>query len=239
MRRVRDWPVWACFLLLAGTSGSAVGDFAQFYDGNDYPENEGWMRYTYDPNGELRRGVRDGVLTLDSLASGQIYDYYVVTDAALTPSPGQTLLASWRMRVTDGASGGHWSDTMVVIENETNEYACFYIGVDFLSELGDLHTPPHLLPIEPQVWHTYDFVSSDLESYRLYVDGEFVFESWLHGNSWTDGPLVAWGDGGQGAVSSRSEWDYLQVQVVPETSTLTSIVLLLAAAGLRRRGNKR
>ncbi len=239
MRSVRVWHDLAGLILLSAVCGAAPGGVEYLYDGNDYPENEGWTRYTYDPNSQLDRGVRDGIFTLDTLASGLIYDYYVVTDPALTPGTGQTLLASWRMRVTDGATGWYWSDTMVVIENEAEEHASFYIGTDFISELGDINIPPHLLPIEPQVWHTYLFVSDDLLSYRFYVDGVFAFESWLHGGSWSEGPAVAWGDAGQGAVSSRSEWDYVQVQVVPESSVLTSIAVLFAVTGFRSRGDNR
>ncbi|MCA9245420.1 MAG: hypothetical protein KDA32_15810, partial [Phycisphaerales bacterium] len=55
-------------------SPAAAEPYRIAYEGNDFPEDEGWHRVT--TGGGAERTLEDGVLTLDGLASIETNDVY-------------------------------------------------------------------------------------------------------------------------------------------------------------------
>ena len=81
MRTIRGarllFTVWAALL---GTQVAGATPFWIAYEGDDYPENQGWERVYGDehgPNsGGAIRSLADGIFTEDSLHDDQIFDFY-------------------------------------------------------------------------------------------------------------------------------------------------------------------
>ncbi|MBU0618096.1 MAG: hypothetical protein KKI02_10300, partial [Planctomycetes bacterium] len=68
------------------------------YEGDDFPENEGWERRTRE--GGAVRWLEDGALVLDSTGSLWITDSYRHEDIR-RPESGELFVAEWRMRVDE------------------------------------------------------------------------------------------------------------------------------------------
>jgi hypothetical protein len=85
--------------LVLGVPSAALADqYWITYEGNDYPENEGWDRHAY--GGGAERYLQDGVLILDGRASPDISDFYR-WNLPSDPGPGEYFVAQWRMRVDE------------------------------------------------------------------------------------------------------------------------------------------
>ena len=203
-------------LLAVGSLPASAEEFYLRYDGNDFPENEGWERWFSDPGGQIKREIDNGVFRLDTRASTAIYDAYVMQSEALDLLPGEELRMSWRMETIETQTPYWLSDVLVGLTNADAAYAEFSIAPGFIRE-GDLPggDPAHLYLFDAGVPHTFSFVTADMQEYDLFVDDEFAFHGGFHDNA-AVGPLHAWfGDGAIG-LSSLSEWDWVEIAVVPE-----------------------
>jgi hypothetical protein len=61
------------------------------YEGNDFPENEGWWHIWGPEPGE--RWIEDSVFVLDTLRDTHIADFYVMNMwGSLDPGPGETFV---------------------------------------------------------------------------------------------------------------------------------------------------
>jgi len=201
------------------------------YDADEtFPEQDGWSRRTTGPAGEIKRGIEDGVFWLDTRASALISDSYLVFDPALEVAPGESLHVTWRMRTLETDTFGYISDVVVGVTNAAREYVTFFLAPEFVSEQGEAPPgePEHYYPIQGGVFHWYQFATSDMQAYELYVDGQLAIEGSFSGNSWTPGPYVRFGDGIVGRTS-LSEWDFVEVAVIPEPSGLGLLVGLAVA----------
>jgi hypothetical protein len=229
------------FGLLAYVVGAGRAEpFYLRYDADGtFPEEEGWHRELSDPSGELERSALDGTFHLNTLASPGIYDFYAVVDARLQPGPGEWLEVNWRMLTRTCETPETISDVEVAITNGDQEYAQFFLGTDFVSGPGYPGIEPHYVhPIEAEVWHEYSFVSADLETFELHVDGEFAISGDFVGASWAPSPNVAFGDTVYG-LSSDSLWDFVEVRVVPEPSTAMLLAALVWLTSGQKRGERR
>lgn len=225
-------------LLLAALASASAGladPFYLRYDADEtFPEQEGWSRHRHDPNGEIRRGIEDGLFWLDTRASLSISDFYRVTDAALEPAAAECLRITWRMRTLETDTFGGISDVALGFTNSTREYVEFFLAPEYVSEQGEAPPgePEHLYSIESGVFHTYTFVTFDAHTYELYVDGVDAFEGAFSGYSWAPGPNAAFGDVIRGR-SSLSEWDFVEVAVVPEAGTAVLSLVMAVLVGRR------
>jgi hypothetical protein len=207
---------------------SAVADeYWVSYQGNDYPENEGWAR-TFTDGGAIRR-LEDGALVLDSLRSVMIVDFYEMS-RPIDPDPGELFVMRWRLKVDNVPQR---EDPSVVAFSDT------FTGVAFeFSESYVLSTLEQGVsaPFEPNVYHAFEFTSRDMTTYELAVDGvpTLVGEFRPIGNP----SRVAWGDGVQG-TASISRWDYFEFGVVPEPGGLVFLACAMIASILRNRHSKR
>lgn len=220
MKRVtgRTWRLTLAVLatLALGATVTVASQWWVAYEGNDFPENEGWERHLY--GGGADRYFQDGSLVLDGRASTSIADFYrqpLTSD----PGEGEVFQAEWSVYVADltgfadpgVAIGSHGHGSVVLVYQENRIYSLLEgVYVNFTPGLA----------------HDYLLTSSDMfTTYSLFVDGVLahvgVFIGPM-GQSQAD-----WGDYGQGA-SSLSLWDYFRFGVVPEPAT----GLAVGSAGL-------
>ena len=193
------------------------------YEGNDFPENEGWTRVV-DGIGPAERTLNDGVLTIDGLADRQIDDYYRM-ERSIDPEPGEEFVMEWRLRVDEIV--GHplaLYDPGVAVFSDDDWTVSLLFGVDFIRSFHE----NVVIPMQPGVFHEFKFRSSDMRNYKLYVDGALVHD----GSFWEptfESSKVAWGDVARGSASI-SNWDYFRVGVVPEPATIWLVLVGLTAA---------
>ena len=216
------------------TAGIATAEpYWVAYEGNDYPENEGWYHSWGDPSGEFNgpgadRTIADGVLSIDSLSDQSIYDFSRLDlPGQFDPGVGEVFVVEWRLKVDDVV--GTWYDPSVGFGSDDAWQVAFGFYVDRIeSSLEDDVT----IPIAPGVFHEYRCLSSDMRTYDLYIDGELAHQ----GTFWQGimESYIGWGDVVSGAAS-LSHWDYIRFGIVPEPSSLFALMGLCTCAVRRRR----
>lgn len=191
------------------------------WEGNDYPENDGWERRVNGSGGPAIRTLNDGIMTMDGRADLQIDDYYRM-ERPLNPEAGEEFIMQWRLRVNevDGHPLGLY-DPGVQLYSDDDWAVSLLFGTDFIRSFHEDLT----FPMEGGVFHTFEFRSLDMRSYRLFVD-----DSLIHvGSLWEpdfDRSRVHWGDLARGSAS-LVDWDYFRFGVVPEPGTGISLLALL------------
>jgi len=107
-RCVRGIVLTGALLLLAGAPGRAE-QFWIAYEGDDYPENQGWNRVFGNgagpDQGGANRSVSDGIFTLESLYDVSVCDFYK-QERTVDPGPADLFVAEWRVRI-DPSSDPH------------------------------------------------------------------------------------------------------------------------------------
>ena len=219
---------------LLAMSSSALGEpYWITYEGNDLPENEGWNRSWGNDDGQYHgdgayRTVENGILTMDSLYDLRVYDYaYLVLPGQVDPEPGEAFVAEWRLKVDD-TIGDDYDASVAIISDDawSLAFGCFP------DRLESLYEDNVSIPITPGAFHEYRVLSSDMQTYQLYVDEELAHHgAFLHS---VGASYVAWGDGVRGAAN-RSHWDSFHFGVIPEPSSLLMLMGLCACAARRRR----
>jgi len=221
------------FVVLAALGGFASTAGAEqywcTYEGNDLPENEGWERQWGDPYGPggpgAIRTLADGVLTMDSLFDQSIYDFARIRrPGELDPGVGEVFVAEWRLKV-DEVTGDYYDPSVSVNSDDSWIVGFGYYRDRIASKFED----NVWIPFAPDVCHDYKFVSWDMRTYELYIDGDLA-----HVGTFWDGlteSYVAWGDVVSGAAS-RSHWDYVRFGVIPEPASF--VMLLALGIGLIR-----
>ena len=81
---------------------------------------------------------------------------------------------------------------------------------------------------EPMEFHEWEFRSSDMRSYTLYLDG-IVAQTGMFTYTGVVNSRMSWGDLVYGA-NSNSDWDYFRYGIVPEPSTCILLLAGLCAA---------
>lgn len=224
--------------LFAGGPAVATPFYVRYDADETFPEQEGWTRFTNDYYGQVRRTLTGEALIVDSSASAELFDSYFVDLPDITPATGERLEVSWRMRTTfDTTPVPEASDVVVTVINAEDAYAILFLGEDFVADYAVIPEPPSVYPVTAGAFHEYRMVA-DMASYQLYVDGQFAFSGVFHGTSWTPGVKVLFGDSHIGQASV-SEWDYVEVQVVPEPGALAAVAFLLGGVAVSERGGRR
>lgn len=224
-------------LCVLAASGPAVAEpFFLRYEADVLPEADGWSRQSGGPSAELIREIDDGVFRLDSRASGAIFDFYRLRVDALDLLPGESLRLKWRMRTLETTGSPGRSDVALAVTNGQTAYALLFLAPDLVSEDEVLGGPlEHEFELTPGAWHTFELRSADLHLYTLQVNGAAAFEGAFHDSALL-GPLeIAFGDVVSGRAS-LSEWDYVEIAVVPEPGPALGLVLLCGR--LRRRAER-
>lgn len=195
------------------------------WEGNDYPENEGWERQI--TNGGATRSITDGVMTLDTTADLWSNDFYRLR-RDIDPSAGETFRAEWNLRVDEVVGEIDVEPSVGIFSNDA-----WAIGLEFgRDHLESVFESYQAVFYDPDTAHDFVITSDDMREYTLYIDGVVAREG-LFVEVLTP-RFVAWGSGMLGA-SSRNHWDYFRFGVVPEPSTAAALVCLSVIFVLRRR----
>jgi hypothetical protein len=234
-------------------AGVAVGEpWWIAYEGDDLPECRGWTRYWGNWQGEYqgpgayrtintggdpldsmdpRRHalIEDGVITYDSLYDAGVFDLNRLYRKVDPTGPSEQFVAEWRVRVRRVVRGH--DDPNIVVFSDTAKAFSFRLSEDSVTSGFD---PTLKVSIVPYIFHSYRMESSDMLTYRLYVDGKLVHE----GPSWqgVTKSRVGWGDGTQGAASLH-DWDYVRVipKPIPEPAGLMLMICALCSGRPLRR----
>lgn len=221
-----------CFIVVVifGVALGGADTYWVTYEGNDFPENEGWTR-SYGAGG-ADRWIDDGVLVLDGRADIGIYDSYSML-RPVDPEPGELFIVRWRLKIQD-LSG--WADPAVGVFSDESWSVAFTFSE---SQVINLDDPDMSATFEPGVFHCFELRSWDMRSFELRIDntvalaGDFVHV--------ITASKVTWGDGAVGSAS-LSQWDYYSFGVVPEANSavgfamLSSIAFFIGIRHFRRKG---
>jgi hypothetical protein len=194
------------------------------YEGNDFPENEGWERVTY--NGEANRWIEDGALVIDSLHDPHVEDLAKM-ERWMDPDAGELFVAEWRLLVEAPSTG--YDAGVAIARSFLPGFVFFGFGPDRAwNALDNL-----FFDIEPGIYHTYRFESEDMVDFDFFIDAQLSQEGaflWPSSNQ----SSVGFGDQFDG-WASLSHWDYFRFGVIPEPSgsllALTALCLTLRMLG--------
>ncbi len=223
--------------LIAGALalGAALAHAAPYWvswEGDDWPENQGWTRNWGNWDGQYQgpgacRTLENGVLTYDSLYDPGVFDYYhMERPGQLDPQePDEYFVLEWRLKVSQVV--GYFDPGIGVNSDEAWAVGFSYAYDHIWSNFEDAS-----IPFEPGVFHDYRLISSGMRDYELVIDGVNVREGqFVH---LLNQSYVGWGDDWQGFASLHS-WDYVRYGVVPEPGTIALTIAFLAWRGARRR----
>jgi len=196
------------------------------WEGDDYPENQGWQRITY--YGGSHRWLGLGNMVIDGLVTPTGSSDFYRLDASMDIGPDQFFLMEWRLRVDQvpgledpGINMTSLDQAMLTIVYSADRFYILdeHIWIDFA----------------PGVFHEYSLKSYDLVTYTLHIDGELAHTGQYTPAGWDSG--VQWGDYGQSS-RSLSTWDYVRFGIVPEPTGallgLAALLVLLSSPGIRR-----
>jgi len=196
------------------------------WEGNDFPENEGWTRE--GSGSRASRSLLDGVMTLDSLANDNGQDFYGFYGAP-DPAPGEEFVVQWRLRVNEVIwdNPNFRYDPGWSVNSADGWQAHLVLGVDELHNLLEQID----VSFEPGVFHEWEFRSTNMRTFTLALDGTLVSTGAFVGG--LPEAQVAWGDFVWGPTSNV-EWDYFRFGVVPEPASCVSVLTLAFAYSSRR-----
>ena len=224
---------WVPLLVGLSFSVTALGEpYWIAWEGDDFPENQGWERrygnWDGEWQGQANRTLENGILTIDSMHDDGVYDFYrIIRPGEIDPGQGETFVAEWRMKVEDLA--GAWRyDPQVAIASDSG----WNVGLNFnVDTVQASYSLPYSATFAPDEYHTFRFETTDMRTYNLYIDGAFGMSGEF--KLLVSQSRVGWGDGWQGAAS-RTQWDYLRFGVVPEPSSGVSTALAVMLIGRSR-----
>lgn len=221
--------LFVALLAAALAAPAAATPYWVAWEGNDYPENEGWERYHYGNDGPpASRSLADGIMTMDGLASIEIVDAYRM-ERVLDPELGEEFVVQWGLRVNEVGNPNYPYDPGLLIYSDDGWQIILVIGVDEVHSILEHEDVAFL----PGVFHAWELRSPDMRSYTLLVDGSVIHTGTFISSGATKS-RVDWGDVVAGA-NSHSDWDYFRFGVVPEPGSCLSLLALACIARVPNR----
>lgn len=209
----------SCLLLALGTAHANASPYWVAWEGDDYPENEGWTR-DYGSHGPASRTLSGGMLTIDSLTDPAIFDYdRIDRPGSFTLFPGETFVAQWRVRVDQIAGPYPYDPGVAIFSDDTWD-----LGFEFGANSAHSTFEDAQVPYTPNAFHTFELTTSNFRSYELRIDGILA----RIGSFWepaVTASYVAWGDAIEGSAS-LADWDYFRFGIVPEPPSAAAAVLI-------------
>ena len=214
----------AAVFLAALVCGAGADEYWFAYEGNDFPENEGWLRSFSDPAAE--RWLEGGSLFIDSRADVDITESYgMKREDGINPEPGETFIARWRLQVHELVG---FADPGVSILSD-DRYALIFIFSE--RRVWSAYEANVYADFEPYVFHRFELRSENMRDYELFIDDQLAIEGVFKETFF--GPGVGFGDLVRGGAS-LAEWDYFRFGVVPEPSSVMLLVQLFYVSTTRR-----
>jgi len=214
-----------CFIsLVVAVAGVATAEqYWIAYEGNGWPEDEGWWHIWGDE--QAHRWIEEGALVIDSLHDIGIADFYDMhMHGQLDPEPGETFVLQWRLRV-DEVIGTR--DPGVGVSSDEGWTVSFTFEE---AAIWSTFEPGVVVTFESGLFHRFELRSADMRHYDLFIDGYLAVSGcFWHGLLQSK---VGWGDVVQGSAS-LSRWDYVRFGVIPEPQ-VSLLVLVVASLLLCR-----
>lgn len=135
---------------------------------------------------------------------------------------GEEFVMQWRIRVNQ--VDGHplaLYDPGAAVWSDDDWTVSLLFGTDFIRSFHERIE----FSMQPGVFHNFEFRSTDMRSYQMFVDGLMIHV----GSFWEptfDRSRVHWGDRARGSAS-LTDWDYFRFGVVPEPSSGVLLLTLL------------
>jgi hypothetical protein len=192
-------------ILALGLGPASADEYWVAYEGNDFPENEGWTRHF--GAGGAERSLEDGALVLDGRDDIMIYDSYTML-RPIDPDPGELFIMRVRLKVDELAFG--YDDPGFAVASDESWRAGFQLTE---TRIRNLDAPGMSASFEPGVFHTFEVRSWDMRSFELRIDGNLALAAPF--TQIISASKVTWGDKVEGAAS-LSSWDFFEFGVVPE-----------------------
>jgi hypothetical protein len=130
------------------------------YEGNDFPENEGWLRTygdgTFPPSDGPDRSIENGELVISTARNPSLWEYY--SRILLDPEAGETFEAEWRVRTQ--LLSGPFDNGIVLARWDPPGHVSFGFRSDGLL----VRTENVVIPLDPTVQHDFFFRSVDMSS---------------------------------------------------------------------------
>jgi hypothetical protein len=216
--------IFIAVLSCAGFSAANAEQYWIAYEGDDFPENEGWTREFWG-DGAVR-SIEHGALVTDSMYDWMVYDYQAMY-RPINLEAGERFVMRWRLMVEEVSA--FYDEGVAVFADDGWGAAFEFWPTRVVSNYEDVD----VFGFSLGEYHSFEFTSSDMRSYELRMDGAATWSGEFQ-------PVqvfseVNWGDGGQG-VGSVARWDYFEYGVVPEPEgALTLSFIGLAALSRCRR----
>ena len=219
----------SCFLTscLLFVSAASADPYWIAYEGNDFPENEGWTRLWNGPFAE--RWIEDGALVVDTTEDRHTCDWYNLYPSITAPSVDEEFILQWRLKIeeyTGGGAGAH-----VGVYSDERWGVAFSMNSDTIRSSYDQDVSAQF---EPDIYHDYELRSPDMRTYEMYIDGIYAFEGDFWQSVWTN--KAGWGESNT-ASACLCSWDYLRFGVIPELNSgaaMLSLSLAFLAYRIRR-----
>jgi hypothetical protein len=175
------------------------------YEGNDYPENEGWIWSFNEPFAE--RWFEGGSFVVDTTGDLRTCDWYEYYTDVPYPEQGQQLIIQWRLKVEEFC--GVFSAGGIGIRTWDSW------GVGFILRDHTIQSslePSVIASFEAGIFHEFEMRSPDMRAYALYIDGELALEgSFIEV---TSSNRIFWGESTT-AGGSLCRWGYVRVGILP------------------------
>ena len=213
-------------LLLLGCVASTVraDPYWIAYEGNDFPENEGWTRLWNGPFAE--RCIEDGALVIDATEEPSTCDWYEMYPEITAPETVEEFVLQWRLKIEEFSGG--WLAASIGVFADDCWAAAFQINNDPIRSGFETDVFAHF---EADEYHEFEMRSPDMRSYELYIDGDYAFEGSLWQSVWED--KFVWGEGTTES-SCLTRWDYVRFGAVPEPSTTLMFLVALFTRRVRQ-----
>jgi hypothetical protein len=241
LNRGRGWrrSTFAWYAMCLGLTALLATGYARAnqywidWEGEDWPENQGWTRVWGNRDGLFQgtgavRSLHQGVMTSDSLYDPWVFDFSEISrPGSVDPGPGEFFVAQWRLRVDENHPDGAGDQGVSICSDEA-----WALGYEFTIDHIRSAFEGYLdIPFQPLLWHDYEITSPNMRTYDLFIDGALRHQGTFQ--HLISKSYVAWGDGGQ-PISSLADWDYFRFGVVPEPSGLALLLCLAVWYGARR-----
>jgi len=224
--------VMAALGVLAAQAGAEQYWIA--YEGNDFPENEGWWRIYSGGGAEYSGGgaerwIEDGMLVLDGLADLGINDLYGYNQYPIDPGPGELFVAEFRFAIDEIVSGP--DPGIALFSDDSWAVALSFSDDSIRSELEN-----ETFDFDFVGFHSFRLTSSDMRDYTLEADGEVIREGVF--DQVISASQLRWGDAIEGGAS-LTRWDHMRFGVVPEPWWACASVLAAREDGAERTSLKK
>ena len=214
---MRTRPVLLSLIWVSMVCSSAAGEYIA-YEGDTFPENEGWSVVgTMPAPDQYTRSISGGVYTIAALAESDTTVRY----KREVGFASDNVFYEWRSRTSNNDGYGAasmWFGQPGALSLVVVTWYADYGQVRFEPIAGEGYIWQNFA-LEPGKFHTFR-VEGAGDDYAFLVDGNPVLASALQSPG-TEDVSFRWGLNKQFVnIPTESDWDYVRMGEIPEPTTL-------------------